>query len=85
MWVLYVFVRRFVVQFFYKYACASLHEGVCYGAFVCLSIFDFLCVHVGVYACQTLLTSPIWVVEDDMSGHCRLVVLEVGGGGRKRG
>lgn len=52
---------------------------------MCLGIFDFLCVRVGVYACQTLLTSPIWVVEDDMSGHCRLVVLEVGGVGRKRG
>ena len=50
--------------------------SVCKGAFVCLGIF--VCVWY-VYACQTLLSSPIWAVEDDVLGHCRLVVLVVGG------
>lgn len=36
-----------------------------------------MCVCASVSACQRLLSSPICVVEDNKSGHCRLVVLVV--------
>ena len=68
-----------VCMCFFVWECVL--GSVCVSWYISLSV----CVRVGVYACQTLLTSPIWVAEDDMSGHCRLVVLEVGGVVRKRG
>lgn len=48
---------------------------------MCLCIFDFLCV----CACPIVLRSPVWVVENYLSGHCRLVVLVLDGAGDKTG
>lgn len=39
--------------------------------FECLHVHVAVCMHVG------LLTSPLFVIEDDTSGHCRLVVVLV--------
>ena len=58
---------------------------VCTSEFLCLGVFDRLSVYAGVQACHTLLSSPVWVVDDDSSGHCRLVVLLVCGERRSNG
>lgn len=44
-----------------------------------LSVFEYLGVCAGVHVCQTLLSSPAGVIEDDMAGHCRLMGLVVSG------
>lgn len=67
------FVQLWRIHGVFKCVCVSVFEHVC----VCLCMFECLHVHVVVCMHVRLLTSPVFVIEDDAPGHRRLVVLLV--------
>lgn len=79
------YIRVFQVFFWFVYSCSSFNFNLCDCNCVCWYIWVSVCICAGVYARQIVLSSPVWVVENDMRGHCRLVVLVVDGVGEKTG